>query len=195
MCGSSPAECLNCTRSACIYETQRKPGRKPAPKKRGVKSTDKWPYIKHYRDTHPEKVRVWKQNFNRTHPNYEAEYRAANREKRAAYNRQYRQTHKPQDRTEANKRAYQVDPQKQRDRNRAIWKRNQQDLAGQGALIRRSRLNNGFTQAELAEQLHMSRGAISVWETDRAPANWEKLSTVFPEYEGFTFEGANANGS
>ena len=190
MCGDSPADCLNCTRPVCIYDTQQKPSPKPATKKQAARSKASRAYIKRYRKAHPEKVREWRQNFNRSHPDYEAKYRAANKEKRAEYNRKYRQAHKAQA-AAADSRAYPKDPQKQRDRTKATWKRNQRNPAGQGALIRRSRLNNGLTQAALADLLYMSRGAISVWETDRAPANWSRLATVFPEYEDFEFIGGN----
>lgn len=76
-------------------------------------------------------------------------------------------------------------PDEQRRRENATTKRrrtaNLQELADKQACIREARLRRGMTQKEAAKLLGVSGSTLSMWETGRERARWDRLHRFFPE--------------
>ena len=75
---------------------------------------------------------------------------------------------------------YQSNSERIKEHCRAYRDANAAQLSETQACIRPARLNAGYSQRKLASLIGVSNTTISLWESGRLPANWDKLCAVLP---------------
>ena len=115
--------------------------------------------IRYERKTNKEKKRIARQKV----------CREANKEKVAARHKAY----------------YEANKEKVAARHKAWYEANREKVAAQQKCIRVARKSRRMRQSDLASLVGVNQSKISLWESGKVPANWDKLCAVLPELEEY----------
>lgn len=68
---------------------------------------------------------------------------------------------------------------------KAYREANREKVAAQQKCIRVARKSRRMRQSDLASLVGVNQSKISLWESGKVPANWDKLCAVLPELEEY----------
>ena len=68
---------------------------------------------------------------------------------------------------------------------KAWYEANREKVAAQQKCIRVARKSRRMRQSDLASLVGVNQSKISLWESGKVPANWDKLCAVLPELEEY----------
>ena len=68
---------------------------------------------------------------------------------------------------------------------KAYREANREKLAAKQNCIRTARKSRRMRQSDLASLVGVNQPKISLWESGKVPANWDKLCAVLPELEEY----------
>lgn len=98
----------------------------------------------------------------------------------------YEQKTNAQKKVAAQQKAYrEANREKVAAQQKAWHEANRDKLADKQSCIRTVRKSHGMRQSDLAQLVGVSQSKISLWESGKVPANWDKLCAVLPELEEY----------
>ena len=98
----------------------------------------------------------------------------------------YEQKTNAQKKVAAQQKAYrEANREKVAAQHKAWYEANREKVAAQQKCIRVARKSRRMRQSDLASLVGVNQSKISLWESGKVPANWDKLCAVLPDLEEY----------